>query len=727
MSLPLESSPRVRFGDFELDLRTAELRRNGDKFLLQGQQYQVLTILLERPGELVTRDELKKKLWPSDTFVDFDHSLNKAVNRLRETLADSAEEPRFIETLPRRGYRFIAAVERVTGSPLPTPISSGSPVEVEKTSEVAQTPDSGPSSGRAIGWRWLAVAASVVMLVAVATLELRHQFAKGRPLSIENLEIKRITNSGKVGHVAISPDGRYVAYATALDDKWEIRLRQVATRSDVQVLAPDLGDFVGLTFSPDGNYVYFVRADRNDVSFRYLYSIPSIGGAPKRLITDVDSNITFSPDGREIAYEHWVPPRNSMELKVANADGTGERVLVEIPGTSFFSEGGSGPSWSPDGRTIAVSKEMVQGPHRSVLFTISTGDGTVRELHSGNDFMGRPVWRSSGDSLLFPQYDSSLHRTQLWTISFPAGVAHQVTHDASDYSPELDGTRDGATLASVTGTTSSQVWSAPVTNLAKPEQFSSGDPPLLLVRGNWEGRVIAVDAEGTLWMLSADGMSLAKLDSVHDLSWFAVCGNFIVLTESDHGSTVLMRLNADGSHPVQLATGNLASPTCPQDGRFVYYVNFEQPQRMWRMSIQGGPGVEVGRILGDSLIGAVSVSPDGRFLVYPYSTYTGTTPGRHYAIVRTGDGSTVKLFDMPERGFDGGPLWGPDGKSLQYLLSHDGVTNVWGHPAQGGAPRQLTQFKSGTIFNFSWSADGTRLLLTHGEVNNDVVLVSGLK
>jgi Tol biopolymer transport system component/DNA-binding winged helix-turn-helix (wHTH) protein len=727
MSLPLDSSPKVRFGDFELDLRTAELRRNGDKFLLQGQQYQVLTILLERPGELVTRDELKKKLWPSDTFVDFDHSLNKAVNRLRETLADSAERPRFIETLPRRGYRFIGTVERGNGLPLPAAgVSSVTPVAVEKISEAAQMPVS-RSSRPAIVWRWLAVGASVMMLLAVASVELRHRFVKVRPLSIENLEITKITNSGRVGHVAISPDGRYVAYATAFGDKWEIRLRQVATRSDVQVLAPDIGDFVGLTFSPDGNYIYFVRADRNDVSFRYLYSVPSIGGAPKRLITDVDSNITFSPDGREIAYEHWVPPRNSMELKVANADGTGERVLVEISGTSFFSEGGPGPSWSPDGRTIAVSKEMVKGPHRAVLFTISTADGTVRELRSGTDIMGRPVWRSSGDSLLFPQYDSSLHRTQLWSISFPAGIAQQVTHDASDYSPELDATRDGTMLATVTGTISSQVWSAPGSNPAKAEQFSSGDPPLLLVKGNREGKVIAVDAEGGLWMLSSDGKSLAKLDSVHDLSWFEICGDFIALTASNHGSTVLIRLNADGSHAVQLASGNLASPTCSQDGRFVYYANFEQPQKLWRTPIEGGAAVEVGRILGDSLIGTVHISPDGKFLVYPYSIYTVGAPGRHYAIVRVADGSTVKSFDMPEQGFDLGPFWSPDGKSLQYLLSHDGVSNIWGHPTQGGAPHQLTQFKSGTIFNFSWSADRKRLLLTRGQVNNDVVLVNGLK
>jgi DNA-binding winged helix-turn-helix (wHTH) protein len=113
MPLAGQSSHQIRFGEFTLDLETAELRNNGHWSTLQGQPFQILLILLEQPGRLVTRDELKKRLWPSDTFVDFDHGLNKAVNRLREALDDSADHPKFIETLPRRGYRFSGRVEAV--------------------------------------------------------------------------------------------------------------------------------------------------------------------------------------------------------------------------------------------------------------------------------------------------------------------------------------------------------------------------------------------------------------------------------------------------------------------------------------------------------------------------------------------------------------------------------------------------------------------------------------
>ena len=370
MSLPAESQPLIRFGDFLLDCETAELRRNGNKSSLQGQPLQILVLLLENPGRLVTREELKKKLWPSDTFVDFDQSLNRAVNRLREALGDSAENPRFVETLPRRGYRFIAPVAKdqlKSGAQSPRvhqwPSTHEPPAcDLEVVTPLSTVlPTTNPRPYRKL------VAVIGLLILAVGSFFLRQRLLRKHPISFENLEIMKVTDNGKVNNVAISPDGHYVAYVTFLGDKQELRLRQVASRSDVQVLPPDLGNFVGLTFSPDGNYIYFVRSDRNDLSFRYLYSVPALGGTPRKLITDVDSGIAFSPDGRQITYEHWVPPRNEAELKIADSDGTGERVLAVVHDSSFTGLGSPGPTWSPNGRTIVLSKLLVGKQRRWVM------------------------------------------------------------------------------------------------------------------------------------------------------------------------------------------------------------------------------------------------------------------------------------------------------------------------------------------------------------------------
>ena len=182
MSLPVDSpnnSPReVRLGEFELDLRTAELRNNGYRSILQGQPFQVMTVLLERPGELVTREELKKRLWPSDTFVDFDHSLNKAVNRLREALHDSAEKPRYVETITRRGYRLIAPVERIESPPSKAQLPASEARPIVQSSSIQEQLTERTFASRLLQNHFAAILGTVLVLLSsgLAFLHWRGEF-----------------------------------------------------------------------------------------------------------------------------------------------------------------------------------------------------------------------------------------------------------------------------------------------------------------------------------------------------------------------------------------------------------------------------------------------------------------------------------------------------------------------------------------------------------------------
>jgi len=730
MSLPAESQPLIRFGEFQLDLETAELRRNGDRSSLQGQPLQILTMLVESPGRMVTREELKKKLWPSDTFVDFDQSLNRAVNRLREALGDSAENPRFVETLPRRGYRFIAPVAKDGSkgdaqSPQVYQWPSLSEARSRDLELVTALPTFLPTPKPRRNRMFFA--AIVLIFLAVGGFLLRQRLVRKRSISFENLEITKVTDNGKVSNVAIAPDGHYVAYVMLLGDKQELRLRQVATRSDVQVLPPDLGNFVGLTFSPDGNYIYFVRSDRNDLSFRYLYSVPALGGTPRKLITDVDSGIAFSPDGGQITYEHWVPPRNEAELKIANSDGTGERVLAVVHDSSFTSLGGPGPSWSPNGRTIVFSKLLVGKVRRWVIYAVSVADGTTRELYSSSEGIGKPVWLPRGDMLLFPRYESSLRRSQLWTLTFPEGMARRLTHDISDYSEDLSLTHDGAIAASTVGTVESQIWVFPSLDSARGRQITSGEPPMFWVNETIERKVLASGGDGRLWTMDLDGTNRSPFGTVVEAGWVSTCGRFVVLISEESGSTSLQRLNLDGTHPAVLARGNLWSTACSEQNGFVYYANTEQPQKIWRVPIEGGSPVELTSILGDSVMSGITVSPDGNLLAYTYSTYSGVpVPSEHMAVIQARDGKTLRLFDVPGNTWFPGLYWTPDSKAMQYLLVHDQVSNIWEQSLNGRAPRQLTNFSSGQIFDFSWSANRKRLYLIRGNGTSDAVLLTGL-
>ena len=204
MGIPAESEQTVRFGKFELDLRTRELENNGQKLTLQEQPFQILAALLERPGQLVTRDELTKRLWPSDTFVDFEHSLNKAVNRLREALQDSAEHPRFIETMPRRGYRLIAPLEAAESRKLESPGGD--------SAAIYQPEIRAPGSRHA--WSSLGIILGLACLLA-AWLWIGRRYAKPPEPEFQRLSFGR----GIILSARFAPDGQSVIYSAAWDGK----------------------------------------------------------------------------------------------------------------------------------------------------------------------------------------------------------------------------------------------------------------------------------------------------------------------------------------------------------------------------------------------------------------------------------------------------------------------------------------------------------------------------
>lgn len=308
-------------------------------------------------------------------------------------------------------------------------------------------------------WRlrkWMGLGAIGLLLalgiVALAWYKLvRHQ----QGFNPENMQITKLTDSGKAGQVAISADGRYIVYSLVDGEQQSLRVRNVSTKSDVQVLAPGSLHLVGVTFSTDGDFIYFVRSEKGYAGSHDLYRMPVLGGEEQQLIHDIDSAVSFSPDGKQIAFMRGIGSQDKLEIHIANADGSGDRAIASLPAfliRNFM----NGVAWSPDGKTVIAPTFHYPEDKKFLLTAISVDDGRMREVLSSKEFVGRPAWMPDGKSLVVPMQRSAFtqemqqfNATQLWNVAFPEGGMGRITNDLTDYGFSVSATRDGQMLVAV--------------------------------------------------------------------------------------------------------------------------------------------------------------------------------------------------------------------------------------------------------------------------------------
>jgi Tol biopolymer transport system component len=577
-----------------------------------------------------------------------------------------------------------------------------------------------------------ALSAVVVLVALTAGAYGLYRYFRSAPVHFQTTKVTRITNSGKVTHATLSPDGRIVVYTLSDARQQSIWIRQVSTANDKMIVPPaDVGVF-GLTVSHDNNDLYYVIKQQLDKGT--LYRVPLFGGTPTKITEWLDSPVDFSPDGKRMTFVRGsYPNEGESALIIANIDGTGEQVLAKRKRPqAFMPIFFTGPSWSSDGAIIAAAVADVTGP--SHVTAVNVRDGKETDLTASRQpFIGRTSWLPDMSGLLVIGGNSGAD-SEVWFLPYPTGAMRPVTNDL-DQHRGISLSEKADKFVTVVSSGLVNVWIVPNGESEKASQVPVGNLSFYGSYGNtvaWtpDGRIVFVSNESSLmdlWIMDADGNNRKQLTSNADRNVGPVVssdGRYIVFTSSRGGAPAIWRMNLNGSSPRQLSQGKgEGAATISPDGKWVLYSTIGAPKpTVWKVSIEGGDPVE----LTSKVSFNPMVSPDGQFVAYIYAdSYDAFAPPNRIAIIPFAGGEPIRIFPFRE-GSRTQTLaqWSPDGKAIYFTSTLNNVTNIWSQSVEGGEPKQLTQFKDSLMNGFAWTRDGKTLVCTRGTSTRDAVLIS---
>ena len=690
----LTANPHYRFGEFIVDTDQKVLLRQDKELPLTPKLFETLLILVENSGRIVQKEQFMERLWPH-TFVE-EANLASNIQQLRKSLGDNARQPQYIETVTKRGYRFIADVQRVETVP-PTASDRKS---LKRKALIA-----------------LAAAAVVVMSGGFVFWRLSKISSKNLGELVANLPLKieRLTASGQSRNATISPDGKYVAYTQMFKGRYSIWIRELTTNTNSEIVSPS-DDIIGMAFSHSGEYIYFVAGDPST-----LYRVSLLGGVPVKILERLEGKFSLSPDDNRIAFIRVSTNNNEQQehaLMIANSDGTNESKLL----VRQYPDKLDAPVWSPDGESIVCAYGNSAAGSQSVsLMEVRVVDGSTRELSSERFFnIAKIVWLPQKTGLIMSAAKKSEGYRQLWRVSYPGLQFTEITAGLSSFS-DLSLDRNGDKIVASQSTRAFDLWVG-----ATHEAENLKKVTAVMDKFCWtpDGRLVySLNTIGNvdLWEMRPDGQEQKQLtlnSATNDAPTVTPDGRYIVFISNRAGVFQVWRMQIDGSDPAPLTNGGGKNfPAISPDGQWVLY-NTTDDWQLWRVSIAGGEPTR----LSDSYALFPSISPDGKMIAC-----LGRSDSKAVLrILSFADGRPLKTFDLAAPNFSSNRIqWTRDGKAVVYGTEHDGVTSIFRQPLSGGEPALVMKFED-ELADFSYSPDGQSLAVARGGWQHDIVLIRDL-
>ena len=690
-------------------VRGKELDSRTDLFSFGAVLYEMVTGTLPFRGDtsalifnaILERDPVAPVRLNPDTPPKLEEIINKALEKDRNLRCQSAAEMRAdLRRLKR---------DSVSGNSAAT-VAAAAPVKRKRN-------------------LWRGVGAGLIALVAIAWGV--YSYLSPRPVPFQQIEITQLTRNGKVKRVAISPDGKWVAYVVGglfayagEQPKESLWIGQLSGTA-VQIAEPSEVHYRAPIFSRDGDFIYIPRSRANDELTYDLYKIPILGGAPKKLIADVDSPPTLSPDGKRVAFIRTLKATNETAVVIADEDGGGERkVAVRKDPNSFDTV-----AWSPNGETIAATVENSESGRRYMnLVEIPVAGGVERLI---SDHRWRVIWTFQWmpDGRGFIVNAQAMPRPlQMEYVSYKSGEVRSITNDENFYLGVSLG--NSRAIATVQSKSDADVWLAPCADPDRARPITS-DGSSSEIGWSSDGKILygklTGNASSTIMTAEPDGTKPQQLfeesAGVNHIVFSPDLHHAVFL--SDRSGTVhVWRLDVEGNNLVQLTNSewdaNYDQPSFSPDGKWVFYGKRGPEGGIWKAPIEGGNPVRV--LTAKDEANFPAISPDGKMLAFSYQD-PSTSPTSGVAIFSFDTASVQKRFDIPA-----GPVqWTTDGHSFLHIKTEEGVSNLWSQPINEGKAIQITHFNDETIASFSLSRDGKRLLMSRGRTSSDVVLIRDVR